>query len=65
MLEKQQQAVVAAMRYMTQEERAVLVTLAESYANERMNLKARFTFTNKGQAVRRKSAALERRPDNS
>lgn len=42
MLEKQQNAVVMAMQYMTEDERAVLVSLAESYANERMNKKARF-----------------------
>lgn len=43
-LKPQQDAVVEAMKYMTQEERAVLVNLAQSYADERMNQPARLIF---------------------
>jgi hypothetical protein len=42
MIQQQEQALLDAMQYMTKEERAVLVALAQSYADERMNLPARF-----------------------
>lgn len=44
MLKQQQESVMAAMCYMTHEEREVIVALAKTYVDERANQKKRLTL---------------------